>query len=249
MWHNAYAELVFSASLWPDFGQRALRQAVKLYGRRTRRFGAASGQTDANGRPPQPPPRRPAPERVARAVTAVFEPKCSVLVATVAVGWHAGQWAGLAHGLLTALFTAAVPALLIAHGHRRGHWENRHLPRRQDRLRLMPALLVSVLGGLVLARLLGAPTAITALITTMLVCLALVWAITTRWKVSLHTAVAAGALSTVAICYGPGVCAAAPLIALVAWARVRLRAHTLAQTIVGALLGGLAGAAAFALLR
>ncbi len=39
LWETAYAELVFSDTLWPDFGEDDLRAAVAEYVRRDRRFG------------------------------------------------------------------------------------------------------------------------------------------------------------------------------------------------------------------
>jgi undecaprenyl diphosphate synthase len=39
LWQLAYAELVFVDTLWPDFGQRQLREALAAYARRRRRFG------------------------------------------------------------------------------------------------------------------------------------------------------------------------------------------------------------------
>jgi undecaprenyl diphosphate synthase len=39
LWQLAYAELVFTERLWPDFGEEDLRQAVAEYARRHRRFG------------------------------------------------------------------------------------------------------------------------------------------------------------------------------------------------------------------
>jgi membrane-associated phospholipid phosphatase len=65
----------------------------------------------------------------------------------------------------------------------------------------------------------------------------IVFAITLRWKISAHTSSAAGV--TVLILHVFGL-AAAPLvisIPLIAWSRVKLRRHTLGQTIAGALLG------------
>jgi undecaprenyl diphosphate synthase len=40
LWQSAYAELVFDETLWPDFGEDRLRDAVEEYARRARRFGA-----------------------------------------------------------------------------------------------------------------------------------------------------------------------------------------------------------------
>ena len=39
LWQLAYAELVFVDRLWPDFGERDLREALAAYARRRRRFG------------------------------------------------------------------------------------------------------------------------------------------------------------------------------------------------------------------
>jgi undecaprenyl diphosphate synthase len=39
LWQLAYAELVFTECLWPDFGERELRQALADYALRRRRFG------------------------------------------------------------------------------------------------------------------------------------------------------------------------------------------------------------------
>jgi undecaprenyl diphosphate synthase len=39
IWQSAYAELVFSERLWPDFGPDALDEALLEFARRTRRFG------------------------------------------------------------------------------------------------------------------------------------------------------------------------------------------------------------------
>jgi undecaprenyl diphosphate synthase len=40
LWQSAYAEFVFTDTLWPDFGEEELRAALDEYARRGRRFGA-----------------------------------------------------------------------------------------------------------------------------------------------------------------------------------------------------------------
>jgi undecaprenyl diphosphate synthase len=42
LWEAAYAELVFTDTLWPDFGEDDLRAALDAYATRRRRFGARS---------------------------------------------------------------------------------------------------------------------------------------------------------------------------------------------------------------
>jgi undecaprenyl diphosphate synthase len=40
LWECAYAELLFTPTMWPDFGPAELAEAIGLFGRRERRFGA-----------------------------------------------------------------------------------------------------------------------------------------------------------------------------------------------------------------
>ncbi len=42
LWQSAYAELVFSDVLWPDFDLEALESALQEFATRRRRFGARS---------------------------------------------------------------------------------------------------------------------------------------------------------------------------------------------------------------
>jgi undecaprenyl diphosphate synthase len=43
LWQCAYSELVFTKTLWPDFGQADLEQAIADFGCRDRRYGASIG--------------------------------------------------------------------------------------------------------------------------------------------------------------------------------------------------------------
>jgi undecaprenyl diphosphate synthase len=43
LWQCAYSELVFTKTLWPDFGPADLEQAIADYGGRERRYGASIG--------------------------------------------------------------------------------------------------------------------------------------------------------------------------------------------------------------
>jgi len=47
----AYAEMIFTPTLWPDFGQADLQAAVDEYNRRERRYGLTTEQIKAGSRP------------------------------------------------------------------------------------------------------------------------------------------------------------------------------------------------------
>jgi len=54
LWQAAYAELLFSDKLWPDFDEAALDAAIADYGSRERRFGKTSEQVLAAPSPSLP---------------------------------------------------------------------------------------------------------------------------------------------------------------------------------------------------
>jgi undecaprenyl diphosphate synthase len=44
LWECAYAELVFSRSLWPEFGEQDFAAALAEFAKRERRFGRVPAQ-------------------------------------------------------------------------------------------------------------------------------------------------------------------------------------------------------------
>jgi len=48
LWESAYAELIFSDTMWPDFDGNELRAAVEEFHRRDRRFGGLGGDVRIN---------------------------------------------------------------------------------------------------------------------------------------------------------------------------------------------------------
>lgn len=89
----------------------------------------------------------------------------------------------------------------------------------------------------------------TALVVAMLATLLAILAVTTRWKISVHTAVSGGAVALLALTYGPWPLVGGVLVVLVGWSRVRLRDHTLAQALAGAALGAAVAGPVFVTLR
>ncbi len=49
LWQSAYAELVFMDTLWPDVDRRTLWEAIEIFARRDRRYGAAVDAANAAG--------------------------------------------------------------------------------------------------------------------------------------------------------------------------------------------------------
>ncbi|MEU9175326.1 hypothetical protein AB0C90_00365 [Streptomyces sp. NPDC048550] len=157
--------------------------------------------------------------------------------------------AGIGWGLLGCLFAAAIPLAFIKFGIRRGRWADRHVGQRRQRIIVMTFVTGSVATGIALLWAFGAPRAMIALISAMLVTLAALLAVTPAWKISVHAAVSCGSVAMLAMTYGPWALLAYPLVAVVGWSRVELKDHTLAQVLVGAGVGGAVAAGTFALVR
>jgi undecaprenyl diphosphate synthase len=53
LWQIAYAEIITSDAMWPDFGRERLEAAIAEYQRRERRFGLTSAQVRSGRDEPQ----------------------------------------------------------------------------------------------------------------------------------------------------------------------------------------------------
>lgn len=156
----------------------------------------------------------------------------AILIAATLSTVSAWLWA-----LFYMLLAVLVPVLYVVWLVRCGKLTDLHMPLREERIRpLICTLLVAFAAwGLLWAA--AAPRPLQWLAGVNSIQMVLFFAITLRWKISLHCAAAAN-LAVLSWTLLGG--AAAPLVMtvpLVAWSRVHLQRHTLAQTTAGALLG------------
>ncbi len=192
------------------------------------------------------------PLRVARAVTEVLSPAVIVPLLSFAVAWY-----GTAHdpvgtvgwGLLVTVFYCAIPMAIVIRGARGGRWEGHWVRERERRLVPFLLILVSTLVGLVVMLAGSAPGDVLALAWSMVATLLACLVITRWWKVSVHATVAGGALATIVLLYGPWYLLLVPALVLVCWSRVVVEDHTVAQVVVGAVLGPVVGGVVFLALR
>lgn len=184
---------------------------------------------------------------LARRITDWMEPSNVIVLVSLCVGAaQDNPLTGLAWALEAVVFAAAIPMGYIKFGMRRGMWADRHIGQRQRRMLLIPVIMASVATGIGLMIWLDAPKAMVALVVAMLATLAVLLPITAFWKISVHTAVAGGALAMLALTWGPLVWIAYPVVAVIAWSRISLRDHTLGQTIAGAVAGTVTAGLVFA---
>ncbi|WP_242882664.1 phosphatase PAP2 family protein [Actinomadura litoris] len=195
--------------------------------------------TTASPHTPEPsetPPRSKA--GVARLVTEIGAPWVLIIILFLAVAAHDAGWAGLGWGLAGAFFASLGPMALIARGTRAGEYSDHHLTERSHRTRPLLGAVGLVVAGLVLGKLIDAPNEVYAVMAAMLAGLAVTVPITLRWKISFHAGVAAALVGILTLVFGPAVSIGWLLVALIAWSRVRLGDHTIAQVLAGAVVAG-----------
>ncbi|MFD8529470.1 hypothetical protein ACFV0L_18820 [Streptosporangium canum] len=172
-------------------------------------------------------------------MTEVFAPAHLVISLPLLVGAVSSGWAGLGWGALAAGLCGGIPFAVIALGVKSGRFGNRHITSRTERPKLVAIIVALVVTALGLLVVLGAPRVMVACVAIMLATLAVVGPITMVWKVSFHTAVAAGAVAMLAqvLPAVPVYVVGGLLVALTGWSRVVIRDHTPAQVLVGAMAG------------
>jgi membrane-associated phospholipid phosphatase len=201
--------------------------------------------------PPEPPSFKSASraEKVARVITEVLAPANLVIALLLFIGWHSTRgWAGLGWGLLAALFCGVIPISVVLLGVRRGDLTDKHIRIRGQRVVPMAASMLSVVAGVALLYVLGAPRDVSALVVAMLVGLISSMAVTVWWQISIHNSVAGGTAMILILALGPTMIPFFGIAAAVGWSRLTLKAHTLTQVLAGTALGSVA-ATTFAILR
>jgi membrane-associated phospholipid phosphatase len=181
-------------------------------------------------------------------VSYLLEPKNWIIATTLAVGWHADGRVGLGWGVVAALFAGVIPMAFISRGVRRGQWDDRYVSAKRARLVVLGFIIASVAVGLGLLVGFGAPGELSGYVGCMLASVAVLAAITTAWKISIHCAVAAGSVTILVLLFGLALTPAFLLVALTGWSRVVLKDHTAAQVIAGTVLGAAAALATYALI-
>jgi len=185
---------------------------------------------------------------LARATTELCAPVPVVgtLLAVIALGSDPNPPLALRHAAIAEAVGVLVPLAGVVAGVRSGRFVDHHIPDRRGRP--LPFLLWA--GALVaageLARADGAGARLSAATWAVAAVLVAAAAANLFWKLSLHTALAAAALTIAAALVGPAALVAAPLLYLVAWARVRVGAHSPAQVLAAVAIGAAVSWAALA---
>lgn len=144
-------------------------------------------------------------------------------------GW---QWAGF-YVLATILLPCAYIIWLV----RNGQVSDFHLPIREERIRPLLFSLTTALVAWGILHQAAAPSPLKMLAGINGIQAIIFFLITIRWKISLHCAAAAILAQLALVFLGTFALPLTMSVPLIAWSRVHLQRHTLAQTVAGACLG------------
>ncbi len=142
---------------------------------------------------------------------------------------------GLGWGLLGVFFAAVLP-FGLTHRLRRDRARTGPAARRARITYIGVALTTAAAGVLVLAAL-PAPRPLVAATLTVVVGAVAAGAVNLVWPVSSHTSAASALIMMLVVLYGPVLLPGYLLIAALAWSRIALARHTVAQALAGIGLG------------
>jgi membrane-associated phospholipid phosphatase len=108
--------------------------------------------------------------------------------------------------------------------------------RRESRTIPFLGAIASYIAGTVALFFAEAPVLVIALMLCYVVNSLIMMTVTLRWKISIHASGIAGPATALAYALGPRALPLFLLLLPVGWARVKLKAHTLTQVLVGAIL-------------
>lgn len=191
------------------------------------------------------------PQRAARALTEVGAPAVllgvlPVVLSLATVDTVAG---GITWAVVTAVFFAIAPFTWVLLGVRRGRLTDHHIGRRSQRRGPLLVGLLCMVAGWLIALVGHAPATLVAYLGTVLLEAAAAVAVTLVWKISLHSWIAALGATALVVVFGPWALLTVPLVAGVAWSRVRLGDHSPAQVAAGLAAGVLITSVLFPALR
>jgi membrane-associated phospholipid phosphatase len=181
---------------------------------------------------------------IAYIISQVFSPAIITSVLVFYAAYLSPEDSALRWAIVYLVLSLLVPVIFLLNLMRIGKVSDLDVQIRRERVLPMRFTLACALLATALLLVARAPAGIVVVGVAMWIMMAINYVVTLWWKISLHTAFAAAGTTSLLALTG----LALPLllgVPIMAWSRVRLGRHTLAQTIAGGLLGILVFSLAF----
>lgn len=177
-------------------------------------------------------------ERVAHWISLVGSPPAMGVLGVMLITTLSDIPAPWTWGFLYVTSAIGLPLVYLVWLVRRGAVTDLDVQLRQQRSRPFLAMMAGQALAWLMLCVGGAPSPLPLIAGAYLAQTSLILLITLRWKISVHTSTAAGVTVAVWGTLGTVAVPFALTLPLIVWSRVKLRRHTLGQTLAGTLLGG-----------
>lgn len=137
---------------------------------------------------------------------------------------------------LTSVFATLLPMGVIYYMFRKGLLKDMYAYERQTRFKPFMGAILCYFLGLIALIAASAPLLVSVLMAGYMVNTIIMMLITLRWKISIHASGIAGPATFLVYAFGIQFWWVLLLILPVGWARLKLKAHTLSQVVMGFLL-------------
>ncbi|MDD5581674.1 MAG: hypothetical protein PHS99_00465 [Candidatus Marinimicrobia bacterium] len=177
---------------------------------------------------------------IARGISLIFNPLWFSLLFIIylVAAMHYDRRDTIGIILVGSLSSFVLPVLIIRYMIKKGKTSHMDIPERSQRI--VPYIIFSIvyLISFFISLKIGLPPVFIAMLGAICINTVIYGIITLRWKISVHCAGIAGYLSATTFIFGHQHDFLWLFVPFLCWSRVRLKAHTPMQTILGALLGG-----------
>jgi len=182
---------------------------------------------------------RPPGIRIARYISNILAPVTisGPLVVLVALYHTVNLMSALVYACVTLFFLSFGPLVYILLGVRLGKLSDIGLTQRAERTGPFLFSIASISLGLAILIYIHGPKNLETVLICTGVSAVILMVTTLRWKISVHASSLAGAATMLTALYGIIVLPTFLLLVIVSWSRVVLRRHTVAQVVVGSLVG------------
>ena len=177
-------------------------------------------------------------KHVAKLTSGVFNPFLVSFIIIILISFEATTSVSDAFKwslILTAISILPVFSVILYLAHK-AKLEGIFINIRQQRNIIYLLASICMALGCIIILYLGAPSVLIAAFVAGLSAILVFMSINLVWKISIHTAFAAASVTVLTILYGSIGAVTAMLLPPIAWARIELEHHSLAQTVAGALL-------------
>lgn len=181
-------------------------------------------------------------EKLARIISEVFAPWVLNMGFFLVLGMYTSSWVP---GVIAAVGTGLVPMALILTLMKMGRVGDHHVTSRNQRSLVYTGIIICVVALIVVLWMLETPRLIWVGVFSALIFLVVFGLVTLKIKASVHVGLWVCLIIFLGLSVSPWWCAGLLFTPVTAWARIRIKHHTMPEILAGAVTGAVVTAASY----